>query len=81
MTKKEIILQCELAYQEKFLELNGLKIGDEVDCMFFPNHGNAKQSYTSSVIGKGTIIKTDKGIVVKSNEKYKKSHEEKVYQI
>ena len=79
MTKKEILLQCEIAYQEKFLELNNLKIGDEVDCMFFPNSGNAKQSFIHSVIAKGIIVKTDKGIFVKSNEKYKKAHEEKMY--
>ena len=79
MTKKEILLQCELAYQEKFLELNNLKIGDEVECSFFPNLGTAKQSYTTCVIGKGIIVKTDDGIFVKSNDKYKKSSTKKMY--
>ena len=79
MTLKEIKAACDIAWQEKFLELAGLKIGDEVTCMFFPNSGDSKHSYTSSVEGKGIITRTEKGIMVQSIEQYTKSHETMVY--
>jgi hypothetical protein len=79
MTKKEIELQCNIAYQEKFLELTGHKVGDEVDCSFFPSHGNAKQCFISSVDGRGIIVRTDKGIFVQSIQKYKKAYDTKMY--
>ena len=77
MTKKEIEIQCDIAWQEKYLELTGHKIGDEVLCYFSAHHGNAKQSYSYLVEGKGTIVKTEKGILVESHEKYKVAHSEK----
>lgn len=67
MTKKEIELQCELAYQEKFLELIGKKVGDKVKCVFFKNSGDRKHSYLSSFEGDGTIIKDEKGYAVLSD--------------
>ena len=70
MTDNEIEHLCDLAWQEKYLELKGLKIGDEVICSFSNHHGNAKQSYSSMVKGKGVIVETEKGIKVKSLEKY-----------
>lgn len=79
MTKKEIELQCEIAYQKKFLELTGLKIGDKVRCRFTTHHGDSKHSYMSSVEGDGEIVETDKGIFIRSFEKYPKAHEEKRY--
>ena len=79
MTLKEIKAACDIAWQEKFLELAGLKIGDEVTCMFFPNKGTGKESYTTSIEGKGIIVRTDKGIFVQSIEQYTKSRETKVY--
>lgn len=77
MTKKEIELQCDIAWQEKYLELTGHKIGDEVVCSFTAHHGNAKQSYSYSVEGKGVIVMTEKGIFVRSNEEYPVAHSEK----
>ena len=77
MTKDEIKKLCDLAWQEKFLELTGHKIGDEVKCRFDAHHGNAKQSYSYLVDGVGTIVKTDKGIFVKSNTTYPTAHSEK----
>ena len=77
MTKDEIKLQCDIAWQEKYLELTGHKIGDEVMCNFSAHHGNAKQSYSYLVKGKGTIVRTDKGIFVKSHEEYPVSHSKK----
>ena len=63
--------------RRKYLELKGLKIGDEVICSFSNHHGNAKQSYSSMVKGKGVIVETEKGIKVKSLEKYTLSRSEK----
>jgi len=77
MTKKEIEIQCDIAWAEKYLELTGHKIGDEVTCNFSYNIGNAKQSYLSTTQGNGVIVKTDKGIFVKSNNKVMKAHSEK----
>lgn len=78
MTQKEIELQCNIAWAEKYLELTGHKVGDEVTCSFASDTGNADHAYMGSVIGKGTIVRTEKGIFVKSNDKVKKAHEEKV---
>ena len=79
MNKKEIKRLCELEYDKKWLELTGLKIGDVVDCCFSYNFGDAKHSYMSSTIGKGTIVEIEDGIRVKSDVKYKKCHEKRVY--
>ena len=78
MCKKEIELQCDIAWAEKYLELTGHKIGDEVTCIFTSHNGNRDHSYMGSVIGKGTVVRTEKGIFVKSNDKVKKAHEEHV---
>ena len=77
MTDSEIEHLCDLAWQEKYLELKGLKIGDEVICSFSNRHGNAKQSYSYIVDGKGVIVETEKDIKVKSLEKYTLSRSEK----
>ena len=77
MIDKETERLCDLAWQEKYLELKGLKIGDEVICSFSSHHGNAKQSYSYAVDGKGVIVETEKGIKVKSLEKYTLSRSEK----
>ena len=45
MTDREIEHLCDLTWQEKYLELKGLKIGDEVICSFSNHHGDAKQFY------------------------------------
>ena len=78
MSKKEIELQCDIAWAEKYLELTGHKIGDEVTCSFTSCGGNRDHAYMFSVDGKGTIVRTEKGIFVKSNDKVKKAHEEHV---
>lgn len=78
MSKKEIELQCDIAWAEKYLELTGHNIGDEVTCGFTSYNGNRDKAYSFSVIGKGTIVRTEKGIFVKSNDKVKKAHEEHV---
>lgn len=78
MTKKEIELQCDIAWAEKYLELTGHKVGDEVTCIFSTYTGNRDNAYMGSTIGKGTIVCTEKGIFVKSNDKVKKAHEEHV---
>ena len=44
MIDKETERLCDLAWQEKYLELKGLKIGDEVICSFSNHHSDAKQS-------------------------------------
>lgn len=77
MTDREIEHLCDLAWQEKYLELKGLKIGDEVICSFSNHHGNAKQSYSYMVNGKGVIVETEEGIKVKSLEKYTASRSKK----
>ena len=77
MTDSEIEHLCDLAWQEKYLELKGLKIGDEVICSFSNHYGNAKQSYSYMVKGKGVIVETEKSIKVKSLEKYTLSRSEK----
>ena len=77
MTDREIEHLCDLTWQEKYLELKGLKIGDEVICSFSNRHGNAKQSYSYIVDGKGVIVETEKDIKVKSLEKYTLSRSEK----
>ena len=78
MSKVEIELQCDIAWAEKHLELTVHKIGDEVTCSFTSYSGNRDHAYMGSVIGKGTIVRTEKGIFVKSNDKVKKAHEEHV---
>lgn len=77
MIRPDIKLKCDIAWQEKFLELTGLKIGDVVDCNFSASHGNARQSFSYLAEGKGTIVMTEKGIFVKSHEKYKVARSEK----
>ena len=79
MTRKEIELACDLAWQIKFLELTGHKVGDEVECTFFPNRGDYEHSYMYSIVDKGVIVETDKGIFVKSNKEYTKSYETRRY--
>ena len=66
-----ILLSCDIAWQEKFLELSGHKIGDEVFCLFHPDFGTAKQCNGTCKKGKGTIVRMEDGqIKIKSNEKY-----------
>ena len=77
MIDKETERLCDLVWQEKYLELKGLKIGDEVICSFSNHHGDAKHSYSYAVDGKGVIIETENGIKVKSLEKYTVSRSEK----
>lgn len=77
MTDREIEHLCDLAWQEKYLELKGLKISDEVICSFSNHHGNAKQSYSYMVNRKGVIVETEEGIKVKSLEKYTASRSKK----
>lgn len=77
MTDREIEHLCDLAWQEKYLELKGLKLGDKVICTFSTHHGNAKNSYSSLTYGPGIIVETEKGIQVKSEQKYTKCKEEK----
>ena len=77
MTKKEIELQCDIAWAEKYLELTGHKIGDEVTCSFTTYTGNHKNSYMLSREAKGVVVMTEKGIRVKSNEKMRLAREEK----
>ena len=77
MIDKETERLCDLAWQEKYLELKGLKIGDEVICSFSNHHGDAKHSYSYAGDGKGVIIETENGINVKSLEKYTVSRSEK----
>lgn len=74
MTRKEIEMACDRAWDEKFLELTGHHIGDEVECIFFPKAGNFKQCYTSSTEGRGKIVETENGVFVKSCNKYTKAH-------
>lgn len=76
---KDILFQCEKAYQEKMLELLSLKVGDCVDCYFSCHTGNSKRSYSTNIVGKGVIVKTEKGIFVKSINKYPQSHEKRRY--
>ena len=64
MTDSEIEHLCDLAWQEKYLELKGLKIGDEVICSFSNHHGDAKHSYSYAVDGKDVIVETENGIKV-----------------
>lgn len=78
MSKEDIKLQCDIAWAEKYLELTGHKIGDEVTCSFTSCRGNRDHAYMYSVVGKGIIVRTEKGIFVKSNDKVKKAHEELV---
>jgi len=71
MTQKEIELACDIAWQEKFLEVTGYKIGDEVFCLFHPNFGSAKQCNLICTKGKGTIVRMEDGqIKIKSDKKY-----------
>ena len=77
MIDKETEHLCDLAWQEKYIELKGMKRGDEVMCLFSNHQGAAKHSYSYAVDGKGVIVETEKGIKVKSLEKYTLSRSEK----
>ncbi len=80
METKEIELACNIAWQEKCLELTGYNVGDEVFCLFHPDFGTAKNSYGTCVKGKGTIVRMDDGTIkIKSNEKYRKSKSVRKY--
>ncbi len=74
MKIKEIKLKCDIAWQEKFLELTGHKVGDKVKCSFHFSIGNEKRAFSSIVDGDGIIERTEKGILVKSCEKYRVAH-------
>lgn len=66
-----ILIACDIAWQEKFLELTEHKIGDEVFCLFHPDFGTAKQSNGTCKKGKGTIVRMADGTIkIKSHEKY-----------
>ena len=79
MTREEIELQCQLAYDAKLLELIGKNVGDKVVCSFFVHRGDRKHSYTSSVDGEGTIILDKKGYGVLSDKEYQDSKEMRDY--
>ncbi len=79
MTKEELKLLCDIAWQEKFLELTNLRVGDEVTCLFGCNFGNAKSCNRVVDKGKGIIVRTEKGILVKSIEKYSVARERKLF--
>lgn len=75
LLKKEITFECQKAWDEKFLELTGLKVGDKVSCNFSFQTGNRSSSYTSVEISTGTIILDEKGYGVLSDKKYSQSKE------
>ena len=75
MITKEIEFQCQLAYDAKWLELIGKKVGDKVKCSFSVSKGDRKHSYTSSIDGEGTIILDEKGYGVLSDKEYQYSEE------
>lgn len=79
MTTKEIEFQCQLAYDAKWLELIGKKVGDKVKCSFSVSKGDRKHSYTSSIDGEGTIILDEKGYGVLSDNEYQYSEEVRDY--
>lgn len=51
MTRDEIIRECGLAYQRRFLELTGHKEGDKVDVLFLSYYGTSKEYNSSYVRG------------------------------
>lgn len=78
LTRERVRQLCELAYWEKWLELTGHKVGDEVKCAFRHDMGDMLHSYTTVTIGKGVIVRRDEGLFVESVQKYRKSHEVRV---
>lgn len=71
MEVNEIKRLCDIAWQEKCLELTGHKIGDEVFCLFHPDFGTAKECRGYCKKGKGVIVRMDDGSIrIKSNDKY-----------
>ena len=80
MTEKDIMLACDIAWQEKCLELTGRKVGDEVFCLFHPDFGTAKQCNGTCTKGKGIIVRMDDGqIKIKSNRKYMHGRSVRMY--
>lgn len=82
MTDKDmmLVLTCDIAWQEKFLELTGYNIGDEVFCLFHPDFGTAKECNGTCKKGKGTIVRMEDGqIKIKSNEKYQQGKSVRKY--
>lgn len=76
MTREEIKKQAEIAYQKRFLELTGYKIGDVVEALFPHYWGGGKNVHYDFKRGKGTIIMNENGeIHIKSLDKYGKSEE------
>lgn len=61
--KNKLQQDLEIAYCEKFLELTGLKIGDNVMCSFTHSHGTSKQSFISSSIREGIIKRNSYGVI------------------
>lgn len=70
MTKDEIIRECNLAFQKRFLELTGHKEGDKVDVLFLSWYGTAKESSNTYMRGTGTIVLTDDGYRIRSDNEY-----------
>lgn len=73
--KKDLEFKAELEYQKQFIELTGLKVGDMVECSFNHSHGDRRNSYITSSVGKG-ILKQNKEsgyLYVESINKYKVS--------
>lgn len=76
MTREEIEQKAKIAYQQRFLELTGYKVGDVVEARFTHYWGGGKNVHYDWKRGKGTIIRLENGeIRIKSLDKYGKSEE------
>lgn len=75
--KNQIEHEANIVFGLKFLELTGLKVGDEVSAFFSFSYGDRKSSYSTGGIRKG-IIKTHKNgtLYIESVDKLRQSHSE-----
>ena len=73
--KAQIEQESNVIFGKAFLELTGLKIGDEVECYFSSSRGDSKNSYTNGGYHKGIIKQYESGtLYVESVEKLTQSY-------
>jgi hypothetical protein len=65
--------RIEREYSKLLLDFLGLKLGDIVTARFQHSTGTSKQSYITSSIGKGTIIKDGEIYFIESEQEYPES--------
>ena len=74
-TKKQIDFNAKIEFQNQFLKITGLKVGQIVRCYFDVSSGTSKQSYSGLETHNGIIKKGEDGLIyVESIKKLRYSY-------